>query len=268
MARRRSVAFFFWLPVAMAEIPFLCALAHAQKVGADTKAETPQFEVASIRPNRSSDLVRSIHFTPDGLVIEGFPLRDILAVAFLPEHGSSDDQLLGLPGWARSERFDIRARVSDRDVPRWQKLPMTEQKKALQALLTDRFHLHYHHEPRKGASYVLSIAKGGPRLVEADARPHMFLPLETGHLESHSTYMWQLTQALQDQLGYSVIDKTGLHGTYNYKLQWTPENEPSSDSPWPSLATALKEQLGLKLDLQKGPVDVIVIDHIEQPTPN
>ncbi len=144
---------------------------------------------------------------------------------------------------------------------------------ALQTLIVERFNLRYHREPRISSVYVMSIAKGGPRIKQAklaaDAHgAHMFYPLEPGNMQSHSTYMWQLIEELENQLNCIVRDETGLEGTYDYTLEWTPDDQAHAESSGPSLFTALKEQLGLKLEMQKRPVDVVVIDHIERPSPN
>ena len=96
----------------------------------------------------------------------------------------------------------------------------------------------------------------------------MFNPDEPGHLQSHSTYIWQLIDELQNQLNCMVLDETGLNAAYDYTLQWTPDDQAHAESFGPSLFTALKEQLGLKLVMEKRPVDVFVIDHIERPSQN
>jgi uncharacterized protein (TIGR03435 family) len=232
-----------------------------------------QFEVSSVRPDRSSDLVRSFWFTPDGLYIKGFPLHAILHTAFLGLHEYGDDRLIGEPGWVKSERYDIQAKVDEAEVAQWKKLPVDQQRLALQALIVERFNLRYHRESRTSAVYVLSIAKGGPRLklaklVSTSQGPHMFAPLEPGNMQSHSTYMWQLVEELENQLNCLVRDESGLGGTYDYSLTWTPDDQAHAESSGPSLFTAMKEQLGLKLEMQKRPVDVLIIDHIERPSPN
>jgi uncharacterized protein (TIGR03435 family) len=240
---------------------------------ADRAQRTMQFEVSSVRPNRSSDLVRSFWFTPDGISIKGFPLHGILHTAFLGMHEYGDDRFIGEPGWVRSDRYDVQAKVDELKVTEWKKLTVDQQRLALQALIVERFNLRYHRESRVSSVYVLSIAKGGPRLKQAKLHknsegPHMFAPLEPGNMQSHSTYMWQLVEELENQLNCIVRDETGLLGTYDYTLAWTPDDPAHAESSGPSLFTAVKEQLGLKLEMQKRPVDVIIIDHIERPTPN
>lgn len=238
------------------------------RVNASGGAVVPDFVVASIHQNRANPLMHGLHFTADGLSVQAFPLREIVSIALLPEHGSTEDELKGLPGWAGSEMFDIEAKVSNEDVSRWSRLPVVEQRIALRALLVERFQLRWHTESRPMQVYVLSVARGGPKMVQADSRPHMFSPAQRGYLDSHSTFMWQLVQELESRLDFPVVDRTGLSGTYNYKLEWAPDDQASNDERLPSLPLALKEQLGLKMEIQKAPIDVVVVDHIGQPSPN
>jgi len=229
-----------------------------------------QFEVSSVRPDPSSDLVSSFWFTPDGLYIKGFPLHAILHTAFLGLHEYGDDRLIGEPGWVKSDRYDIQAKVDEAQVARWKNLSVDQQRQALQAMIAELFSLRYHRESRISSVYVLSIAKGGPcfKLVPTSQGPHMFAPLEPGNMQSHSTYMWQLIEELENQLNCIVRDETGLDKTYDYTLEWAPDDPAHAESSRPSLFTALKEQLGLKLEMQKRPVDVVIIDHIERPSQN
>jgi uncharacterized protein (TIGR03435 family) len=235
--------------------------------------QIPKLEVAAIRPNHSNDLVRSFWFTPDGVSIKGFPLHAILHVAFLGLHEYGDHRIIGEPTWVKSERYDIQAKVNESEVARWKKLSTDQQRLALQALIAGRFNLRYHRESRISSIYVLSIAKNGRRIKQAklaaeDHGAHMFYSLEPGNMQSHSTYMWQFVDELENQLNCIVRDETGLAGTYDYTLAWTPDDQAHAESSGPSLFTALKEQLGLKLEMQKKPVDVVIIDHIERPSPN
>jgi uncharacterized protein (TIGR03435 family) len=227
-----------------------------------------QFEVAAIRLDHSNDLVRSFWFTQDGISIKGIPLEGILKSAFLSLHEYGEGRILGEPHWVKSDLYDIQARVGDSDVPRWKKLPMSQQQLALRALVVDRFQLRFHRISRVSSVYVLSVDGHRPKLKSSAHPPHMFNPDEPGHLQSHSTYMWQLIDELQNQLNCMVLDETGLNAAYDYTLQWTPDDQAHAESFGPSLFTALKEQLGLKLVMEKRPVDVFVIDHIERPSQN
>jgi uncharacterized protein (TIGR03435 family) len=241
---------------------------HAVSRTEQNASRLPQFDVAAIRPGYSNDLVRSFWFTQDGVSIKGIPLDGILKSAFPGLHEYGEDRIISEPRWVKSDLYDIQAKVGESDVPRWKKLPVSQQQLALRALIEERFQLRFHRMSRISSVYVLSLDRGGPRLKSADHLPHMFDPQEPGHLQSHSTFMWQLVQALEDQLNSMVLDETGLTGNYDYTLEWRPDDAMHADSSGPSLFTALKEQIGLKLEMQKRPVDVVVIDHIEKPSQN
>jgi uncharacterized protein (TIGR03435 family) len=170
----------------------------------------------------------------------------------------------------------------------------------IQALLADRFKLTMHHETRELPEYVLVVAKNGPKIHEAtpgdtysnglklrDGTPGGpgLVQMSPGHVAAQATTMDFFIHVLQQQLGTTVVDQTGLTGKYDIILDWTPEPNqvpggvpsaaqqgpgaaPVPDSPGPSVFTAIEEQLGLKLESQKGPVDVLVIDHVEPPSEN
>jgi uncharacterized protein (TIGR03435 family) len=154
------------------------------------------------------------------------------------------------------------------------------------SIFTDRFHLAYHHETRTLPQYLLVSAKGGPKLEEV--KPGESGKPGTGYMSAGATKMVatgveipMLARMLSQHLGHPVVDKTGLTGKYSFRLHWAPEpyeGAPTHDSgpeaasatgdTGVSIFTAVQEQLGLKLEPEKGRVDVIVIDHIEQPAAN
>jgi uncharacterized protein (TIGR03435 family) len=179
----------------------------------------------------------------------------------------------GLPGWANSAVFDVDAKADNETALAMQKLPDEERQKQahlmLQAVLADRFKLRIHHETREGPIYELIVARSGFKLKEALAskRP----PGSTcshDHIQLRNTPISSLAYCLSAPLGRNVVDKTGITGNYEFELKWTPDELQGAPDAGPSLFTALEEQLGLKLVSAKGPVDVIVIDHIERPSEN
>ncbi len=213
--------------------------------------------------------------------------------------GLENDRLLGGPAWAKTTNFDIEAKVAPDDAPKLKALKMEQRRQMMVALLEERFGLKYHHETRDLPMYELVVAKGGAKMQASKPDPagpdqgpgpapspgrHMLMMHGRGHIESTGTGMSGLVRLLSGQLGRTVVDKTGLTGDYDFKLDWTPDemasamtkggnpapgdNPASPDAAGPSLFTALEEQLGLKLESTKGPVDVIVIDQLEQPTAN
>jgi uncharacterized protein (TIGR03435 family) len=241
-------------------------------------------------------------FTPDGLSIKGIPMQMILREAFRTE----DDHVLNAPPWVKSTRYDIEAKVSADDAPKLKDLKMEERQQMLLPLLVDRFNLKYHHETRELTAYSLVVAKGGVKMKEHPPDPQVakatpkdgdadsprgpprgsrMRMMGPGQVESENTPVKFLAHILSQQLGKSVVDRTGLTGSYDYTLQWTPDDasmpmkggegggppahdESAPPSGGPSLFTAVEEQLGLKIESTKGPVDVIVIDHLDLPSAN
>jgi len=154
--------------------------------------------------------------------------------------------------------------------------------------LADRFKLTLHTETKDLPVFALVVAKGGPKIHEAksgdtyasgvkNARgeaigPHMaMMRLGGGRIEAQGLPMDSLVNGLAQQLGRKVLDKTGLKGNYDYTLEWTPDSghaEGTEDSSGPSIFTAIQEQLGLKLESRTAPVEILVIDHVEMPSPN
>jgi uncharacterized protein (TIGR03435 family) len=210
----------------------------------------------------------------------------------------------GGPSWLPSERFDIVAKMDAATVDALGKFSpdkrVLAQRQMLQKFLADRFRLTAHRETKELTVYKLVVAKGGPKLQEAkpgdtypNAKPYfdgthpgagtMRGGVLEGEVTAQAVPIAMLVQNLTGMLGHPVADETGLKGVYDFKLQFTPDDRlqppsgttsgfrfpiPPADSNAPSLFDALPEQLGLKLESGKGPVEVIVIDHVERPSPN
>ena len=154
-------------------------------------------------------------------------------------------------------------------------------------MLTERFHLRYHHEMREQSTYALTVASGGPRLTRGDPdpppgwKPAKDLPIEKerywimagpGHIEANSIPIHILAEQLtrMNMLGRLVVDKTGLTGNYDFILDYVParDNLQSGGLSGPSIFDALKERLGMKLEPGRGPVEIFHIDHVERPSEN
>lgn len=243
-----------------------------QQLKEDAPHPLLQFAVATVKPAQHENGMSLLQALPDGIRIENFSIRQILRAAF----GMQDDRVLGVPDWAEIERFDVEAKVDDSDVAKVGTLTFEQRQEMLVPLLIDRFGLKFHHEQRDLPTYKLVIAKGGPKLKESNAEltQRHFRPVGRGQLESIGTPLKTLVPVLSRQLGRTVFDKTGLTGLYDYTLQWNPDgrlgpNEAalSDFASGPELLTALREQLGLELKAQKGPVDVIIIDHMNKLPP-
>ncbi len=175
------------------------------------------------------------------------------------------DQILGAPGWARSDHYDLEAKAGDAPITMAQMRPM------LQALLADRFQLQIHRETKEVPMYSLVVGKGGSKLQPPteENRGDIRVGLDSiMHLTVSKGTMAQLAERLSGNgAGRPVMDKTGLDGTYSYKLDWI-NGTPGVDAAAPSLFGALEEQLGLKLEPTKGLSEMIVIDHAEKPSAN
>ena len=252
--------------------------ASAQTAAAETRL--PVFAVASVRQNESPASPFKLAFTSDGVTIENVSLLSIIRAAY-GMFNTLDDKFIGVPGWANNENFDIEAKVDDADVAVFQKLNFDKRQLMVQALLADRFKLRAHQETRELPIYELVIAKNGPKLQASAANPVPGdITTGPGRITGTNVVMFRLETALTRVLGRTIVDKTGLRGPYDFTLNWTPdEAEPSSsqssngvtqesDAPGGSIFTAIQEQLGLKLVPAKGPVGVLVVDHVEYPTSN
>lgn len=248
-------------------------------------AKLPVFDVISVKPNKTTPggaygLV-IMEFTADGFRGTNVPIHALLLQAY----GLHEGQIVDEPAWVKSEVFDIQAKVAEPDVAAFKALPYEQRRTMFQQILAERFNLTAHRDTRELPVYALSIAKGGAKLKQSPPDPS--LPagaksggrsgMSSGRITAQRTTVSELAAMLGVQLGRNVIDSTALTAAYDFTLQWTPDTGASaastgsaptpSDAP-PSIFTAVQEQLGLKLESTKAPVEVLVIDHIERPTEN
>jgi uncharacterized protein (TIGR03435 family) len=262
---------------------------RAQSQAAD--ASGPAFEVASIKPNRSSDLPGRIGPEPGGrFAATNATLRALIRTAY----NLQDSQIFGGPSWVNSDRFDVLAKADTTVVLRAGGM--------LRRLLAERFKLAVHNDTRELPIFVLVVAdtngKLGPRLrksevdcaavikergasippPQAPGKPPLCVSMGgPGRMSSSGRTMPGLAVDLARVVGRTVIDRTGLSGGFDVELEWTPEFQPpvsnggaAADIPLSndgsSIFTALREQLGLKLESTRGPVSVLIIDRVEHPT--
>lgn len=247
------------------------------------------FDVASIKPYGPNDMMITIRTTPDGVRVTGMPMHMILREAF----DATNDRLLGEPEWVNSNRYDVEAKVAPEDSPKLKLLSNEQRWAMLLPVLEDRCKLRFHHETKELTVYSLLIAKGGPKLQPAGDAAGAGVPgpgpnrMTANAGGSGMTFMGRsatmdsIVHMIARTVGSTVIDETGLTGKYDYTLRFAPDDSmragmppagmggaPQPESDAPSIFTAVQEQLGLKLVAQKQAVDVIVIDHMEQPTEN
>jgi uncharacterized protein (TIGR03435 family) len=228
-------------------------------------ASAQSFDVATIKLHKGI-----ITFSADprvqGRTVNGtaITLRDLVTYAYQVRY----DQLSGGPPWAGDDHYDVLAKSEGEGV-----LEPAQARLMMQALLAERFHLQVHRETKEMAIYALVIAKGGPKIRPSapDATGgSMVRASEKGlRMEASRGTMEQLARQLAGTSGRYVVDRTGLSGPYAFTLEWWPANRtPPPDSDVPSMFDAVQEQLGLKLEATKGPVEMLVIDRAEKPAEN
>ena len=233
------------------------------------------FDVASIKPNSASDNRVRISIQPGGrFTATGMSLRMLTGQAF----GMRDFQITGLPGWASADRYDIEAKSEG--MP--ERLPPDQLRPYLKALVEERFQLKSHIETKEMPVYALVVGKNGSKLKASEA-PGPMIRMGRGQLNGKGMPMDLLVAQLSQQLGRMVINKTGLSGAFDIELEWTPEPGQGGGGPGgppppdgnvgvgasgPSIFTAVQEQLGLRLESTKGPVEVLVVDSVAKPTEN
>jgi uncharacterized protein (TIGR03435 family) len=233
--------------------------------GAVSWTQTPAFEVASIKLHKG-DVNFSQDPTVRGRTVQGTAstLLDLITYSY----GVRYDQISGGPPWANADHFDIAAKSEGEGT-----LPAAQARQMFQALLASRFQLKVHMETTDVPEYALAVGKTGikMKLAGPDAKPGGSTRGTDKGLRMDVTRgsMAQLARQLSNTAGRPVIDKTGLTGLYAYTLEWFPADRvPPADLIAPSMFSALQEQLGLHLESTRGPVEKLVIDHVEKPTEN
>jgi bla regulator protein BlaR1 len=243
--------------------------------------ERPRFEVASVKPTNG------VGASSGGAGVGGASEHN-MTVRFLLwfSYRVQPFQIVGAPGWIDTDRFDIEARAEDRNAGPDQVRLM------LQSLLEDRFHLKLHRETKVSPMYALVVAKGGPKMtlsadqtspdVNGPAPPGSPLPnhgairFGQGSFLANAVPLSFFAHELSGRMDRLVVDRTNLPGRYDFLLQWKPgPGETPNEAPAtgdiesrPSIFTAIQEQMGLKLESGREPVEVLVVDHIERPSEN
>ena len=266
-------------------------------IGAGVFAQAPSspaFEVASVKVNTSGENRALFGNAPGGRFnATNVPLRSLIAAAYGSPQPLPNFRIIGGPSWIDSDRFDIVAKAADNSQPGAPDNVFM----MLRTLLIDRFKLVAHRETRELTLYELVLARSdkklGPQLrptvvdcvparrggplpaPQPNGRPTCGMLGGAGRIAGGGADIDQLAAQLSRLLNSTVLDKTGLSGQYDVDLTFTPEllsaggpPPPGVDPNGPSVFTALQEQLGLKLQSGRGPVDVLVIDHVEHPTEN
>jgi uncharacterized protein (TIGR03435 family) len=255
------------------------AATSSTAAAASSKAESkaPAFEVAAIKP--SDPAARNngcfLKGQPGGQTFIGRCITARLLITY--SYKIIDSQLVGAPNWLDTDLYDFDAKA-DHSLTRAELAPM------FQTMLADRFKLQFHRETRTMPALTLTVDKAGPKMKPNDGpneweiaimpAPGSSMPRFKGTRCPVSYLSWWIAQ----RENRPVVDKTGLDGFWDFTLEFVQEGleerrkgaggEPMPALDGPSLPKALREQLGLKLEPEKGPVDVYVIDHVEKATGN
>jgi uncharacterized protein (TIGR03435 family) len=252
------------LPVTLGVVLALTALPRAQS----GDAERPRFDVASVKSNKNSEGVIQFAIQPGGrFAATDIPLKQFIRAAYTLQLY----QIVDAPSWTESERFDITA-VSNRDLQDETSWKPDGQfalvQLMMQSLLADRFRFRAHFEERQSQVYALVRDESREATALTPARPcgaDCRMQIGSGTLRAPNVELPLFAELLSQLTGRLVTDATGLTGTFEINLRWKPESqEAASDAP--SIFTALREQLGLRLDARRGPVRVLVIDSVDRPT--
>jgi uncharacterized protein (TIGR03435 family) len=263
----------------------------SQQQNATPSTPVYEFETASIKLNQVRQISFKAGFTVDGYRSQCASLQSLIREAYgVQSYGISE-----IPKSLSPECYDIEAKMDQSVADALSKLPPAQlelaRQQMLQSLLAERFNLKIHRESKEGPVYFLTIGKNGPKLqeaktgnalaVNADGTPARYR-IQIG--PESKTYAWStsmksLADFLARQVSRPVVDETGLTGIYDFTLDWVPEAPPTSSPdaangvtlpgvPGASLFSALQQQLGLKLEPGKSPIEIIVIDHVERPSGN
>jgi uncharacterized protein (TIGR03435 family) len=224
------------------------------------------FDVASVKPTPADERRGIVHQPPGGQSYEaiGAPLRGIITIAY----SVTDRQISGGPEWINSERWNIEAKADRRGTS-------DELHAALARLLEDRFQLKVRHETRELPVYLLTVDKKGPKMPVHDAADLLHEPIAgdgKGGLSGQNVTMNYFAFFLSRMMDLNVVDRTNLSEHYDVNFHFLPEffsvGGPTAMPDSPDIYTALREQLGLQLQKGKGPVDYLVIEHVERPSAN
>jgi uncharacterized protein (TIGR03435 family) len=247
-------------------------LAHKGPAANIARAQQLQpYDVVSIKQDITGADNGNMNIDDHGLfTVVDLPLSWIIEMAY----DVKEDQISGLPGSLADARFDITAKVLNTGNGPPPLHPDADLQAMIILMLQDRFHLKAHIEPRTKPIYYLVAARGGPKIKLAQDEIHSNNWYINGEdtkkvLTGKNATITDLAEALSDEAGRKVIDKTGLPGHADITLKWSDDVALQQGGPDViSIFTAVEEQLGLKLVPAKGPVDTLVIDHAEMPTPD
>jgi uncharacterized protein (TIGR03435 family) len=233
------------------------------------------FEVATIKPSVPDRPGKVFTVKGRQVITINTTTSDLITFAY-DLHAK---QIVGGPPWMESEKYDVNGQPEGQGEP-----SRVQLSGMIRKLLEDRFKFTFHREKRELSVYAITVAPGGPKLTKNDTNPNGLPGLffkGLGTLPAQNATMGDFAGVMQTAvLDRPVVDKTGLQGRFDFTLRWTPDETqfaglgvrvpPPSNDPDapPGLFTAFQEQLGLKLESTKAPVDVLVVDRVERPSEN
>ena len=224
------------------------------------------WDVISVKPNHSPDLSSFMRWNGNGIEFKNMTLHGALINAFGVR---SESQITGYPGWVNSERFDIEAKMDADTAAANRALKGEESNKQwhafMQQILDERFGMKFHIEKRDLPVYNLVVAKQGLKVKPSAPDEKGSSSMARGQYTAHRGQVGGLAISLSGAVGRVILDKTGVTGEYDIELTWAPDDQPEAG---PSIFSALQDQLGLKLEPARAPLDVVVIDHLERPSEN
>jgi len=235
----------------------------------------PSFEVATVKPSDPSRLGKSFLVRGREFTTTNTTLTELITFAY----DLHPRQVTGGPAWMESQKFDVMGKPDIDGTPNVKQL-----KSMMRKMLADRFQLAFHHDKKELSVYALTVSKNGSKLVKSEADPNGLPGLFfTGRmaLSVRNAALSDFTSLMQSTvLDRPVVDQTGINGKFDFTLKWTPDETQfggqipgpppqtdAADAP-PNLFDAIQQQLGLKFEPVKAPVDVLVIDKVEKPSEN
>ncbi len=231
----------------------------------------PSFANATIKPSNPEDPSRGFALQFGHLAVANITLSDLISLAY----AINPKQIAGAPAWVNTDRFNIAAQFNEKGEPNENQL-----RSMVRKLLAERFKLNLHRDTREFSVYALSTAGSGAKLTRSTADPKQSASLQLqdlGKLKVSNGSMQDLVNVMQFRvLDRPVLDRTAIKGRYDFTLDWTPDDSqypelgvmishPTGSAAPPPLSTAIQEQIGLKLEATRAPIEALVIDHVEKP---
>jgi len=220
----------------------------------------PQFAAATVKPSNTVDNSSSYNTNNGRVTVRNMTLKQLIGAAY----SVKDFQISGGPGWMEADRFSIDAVAEAKSTQK-------ELAGMMQSLLGARFQLAIRRESRPFSGYAMVVAKGGMKIQPVEGEGSS-MNTNNGKLRTKHASMDRLADWVARQVGRPVVNETGVEGGFDFTLEWVPERGPRTDSSeapsGPSLFTALTEQVGVRLESKKVPIEVLVIERAEKPAEN